>query len=144
MKNVKGFTLAEVLMVVVVIGILAAIFYPRVKDMPEKSIVAEANQTVGALLRAQRTSLDQGNAFLSIDSNTTPGPWQLLGLQVPGVSGTSGTGAKFNYICSGTTCTASRPGQVNKWVTLTTGGTWSCGTDYTIMVNGGARWVQNS
>ena len=53
MKRQKGFTLIEVLIVVVILGVLAALIIPRFLNAPEKAIVAEANQLLGSLIRAQ-------------------------------------------------------------------------------------------
>lgn len=49
MKKQAGFTLIEVMVVVVILGILAAIVVPRVMDRPDQARITKAKQDIRAL-----------------------------------------------------------------------------------------------
>ena len=142
----KGFTLIEVLIVVVIIGVLAALIVPRMMAAPEKAIVAEANQMLGTIIRAQQANADSGGAWVVIADNTTAATWNRLGLQPPGAAAATAGSPKFNYTCAASpTCQAARLGNAaNATISLTTAtpGVWNCNAGggtavYTAMANGG-------
>jgi len=48
-NNQKGFTMIEIMVVVVILGILAGVVVPRIMDNPDKARVAKAKQDIAAL-----------------------------------------------------------------------------------------------
>ena len=79
MKN--GFTLTEVLIVVVIIGVLAALTIPRFSAQPEKANAAEAAGILGAIRQGEMAyKLDTGSISATpIDATG----WAKLGLDNP-------------------------------------------------------------
>ncbi len=64
MKSIKkGFTLVEVLIVVVIIAILASLIVPRMLMQTEKAKAAEAMQAVGIIKRAAERLYDFSGSF---------------------------------------------------------------------------------
>ena len=49
MKRASGFTLIEVMVVVVILGILASVVVPRIMDNPDKARVIKAQQDIRAI-----------------------------------------------------------------------------------------------
>ena len=89
MENTKkGFTLVEVLIVVVIIAILASLIVPRMLMQTEKAKAAEALQMVGAMKRALERYVDMSATRPQLDLNSghsygnieTTGHWSDLGL----------------------------------------------------------------
>ena len=61
MKN-RGFTLIEVLVVVAILGILAAIVVPRIMDRPDEARRVAAKQDIASIVQALKLyRLDNGN-----------------------------------------------------------------------------------
>ncbi|MBU9888432.1 MAG: prepilin-type N-terminal cleavage/methylation domain-containing protein [Candidatus Omnitrophica bacterium] len=129
----SGFTLIEVLIVVVIIGVLAALIIPRFTAAPEKAIVAEANQMVGAIARAQQTRTDGGDPAVT-GNPLSAANFTSLGMAAP-------TNAKFAYSVAGTTVTATRT--VGATVSTVTynfqTNVWGCTGAYATATNGGCR-----
>lgn len=57
----RGFTIIEVLVVVVILGILAGLLVPRIMDAPEKARVVEAKTNINVIMGALKMyRLDNG------------------------------------------------------------------------------------
>ena len=89
-RKQKAFTLIEVLVVVVILGILAAIVVPRVMDRPDEAKRVAAKADIGAIGQALKLyrldngfypSTDQGLAALVQRPSTqpVPGNWKQGG-----------------------------------------------------------------
>lgn len=81
----KGFTLIEVLIVVLIIAILAAIALPQYQKSKEKTIAGEALSNIRALERAlQSYYLATGNYILADVNNTSrPEIFEQLDVKMP-------------------------------------------------------------
>jgi prepilin-type N-terminal cleavage/methylation domain-containing protein len=105
LKKHKGFMLLEILLVLVLIAILAALIIPRYVIQIENACLAEASQMLGALLRAYQVSIDTDSNPPALTDATNASQMAALGLKA-----LPSSGAKFVYSCTdgGTSCTATR------------------------------------
>jgi general secretion pathway protein G len=64
----EGFSLLEILIVLVIIGILSTIVYTRFMDLPEKARISAASQQIGAFkLALQRYNMDNNGSYPTQD-----------------------------------------------------------------------------
>ena len=73
-KNSVGFTLVEVMIVVAIIGILAAIAYPSYQDSVLKGKRAQARTVLSDLLLQQERRYTQRNTYLSFTTTNRSVP----------------------------------------------------------------------
>lgn len=90
MKKNTGFTLIEVMIVVVILGILAAVIAPRILDRPDQAKMAAAKSDIAVIMQqlklyrldnAAYPSTDQGLGALTVKPSTNPLPanWKAGG-----------------------------------------------------------------
>ncbi len=82
-KSVKGFTLIEIMVVVVILGILASLIVPKIMSRPEQARIVKAKQDIRAIETALELykldngfypSTDQGLQALVTQPSSSPVP----------------------------------------------------------------------
>ena len=92
MKNIqinhaqKGFTLIELMIVIAIIGILAAIAIPQYQNYIARSQFSEAHTLLGGARTAVQERVDSGASFAASTGNPTA-TTNVLGLQLTGEFG---------------------------------------------------------
>jgi prepilin-type N-terminal cleavage/methylation domain-containing protein len=93
----KGFTLLELIVVIVILGILATLGFTQYTKMVEKGRTAEARVTLGQIRTAQAAYYQEYSAYSATLGNLAVSP----------VTACTGTNY-FSYTCDATTATATR------------------------------------
>ena len=89
MRRSKGFTLIEILIVIVIFAILASLILPRMQGQVERAETAEAFELMGVMRRAAAKMYSMTGTYSgSLDAAAGAGPatsgsWEVLGLQEP-------------------------------------------------------------
>ena len=86
----QGFTLIELMVVIVIMGILAAVAVPKLFGMIAKSKASEVGPAAGTYIKLQQAYVSESNAL---------GGWKLIGYSGPGESKSANSTqtTNFNY-----------------------------------------------
>ena len=142
-RKKRGFTLIEILIVVVILAILAAMILPRMIMQTENGYIAEAQQNLGAIRSAMVTTIDSGiyTAWQTIpDTDFDAGTGVAAGIGMKAIASTN-----WDYVCAAATtnCTATRKGGPTAYnggtVVLSEAGAFSCTTYTLISASKGCR-----
>ena len=102
----QGFTLIELMVVIVIMGILAAVAVPKLFGMIAKSKASEVGPAAGTYVKLQQAYFSESNKV---------GGWQLIGYMAPSGDGASQT-TNFAYgvgdITAGQTVDATTAGSI--------------------------------
>ena len=90
--NRKGFTLIELMIVVVIIGILAALAIPRFMQATTKSKQSEAKQLLKQIYTMERAYRQENNTYVTGDATpqAAGGSFPVLGVEIM-------TDARYSY-----------------------------------------------
>jgi general secretion pathway protein G len=83
---VRGFTLIEIMVVIVIIGVLAALIVPKVMSRPDEARIVAAKQDVATLMQALK--------LYRLDNKKYPAGAEGLAALLPAPPGAAVTGAK--------------------------------------------------
>ena len=132
MKAQKGFTLIELMIVIAIIGILAAIAIPQYQSYIAKSQVSRVMSEVGSMRTASETCLNDGIEASDCDFGWTES--NLLGaatktLQEGGLVATFGAQGENSTLVAtfGSNAATAIKTKTLTW-TRSGDGSWSCGT----------------
>jgi len=123
----QGFTLIELIVVIIIVGILASVGLTQYSKMLEKGRAAEARTLLGSLRSAEVSENFDNGSYVVLAS---------LGVAAPA---TCATTHYFSYACTTDgTCTATRctasgktpQGEAGYTKTLTAGGVWAGDAGY--------------
>jgi len=96
--NKKGFTLVELMVVIVIIGVLAAVAIPKMMAATNKAKASEGPQMIGSIANLEHAFGAEYGQFAQCQKGVTLG-WEAIGM---GTKGDPNTGAKyFEYEVSG-------------------------------------------
>ena len=84
----QGFTLIELMVVIVIMGILAAVAVPKLFGMIAKSKASEVGPAAGTYVKLQDAYASEANKF---------GSWKLIGYVAPGAKSAGDIGETTNF-----------------------------------------------
>lgn len=89
-RHQQGFSLIEIMVVVVIMGVLAALIVPNVMDRPDQARAVAARQDIGAIMQALK--------LYRLDNGHYPSSAQGLGALAAPSSGGAPAGNRRSYL----------------------------------------------
>ena len=119
----KGFTLSELLIVIVILGVMGSVALPRYYKQKEKAVVAEAVSILSAIRQGEISYNLENNSYKILNSSSSSSDdWGMIGMDAPSTT-------RFYYtVNSSGTATATRvnsPQYAGQTISLLVSGTWT-------------------
>ena len=82
LRNAKGFTLIELMVVIIIVGVLASISVPIYKQYTQKARAAEGQALCGSVASAEKVYFAEHNAYLAVAAGGAVGdPLNIVSTQ---------------------------------------------------------------
>jgi len=78
----KGFTLVELMVVIIIVGILAAIAVPLYTQYAERARVTEATSIMGAINTSQKVYFTRRAQYYTADNSVVPTAFDTYGIDI--------------------------------------------------------------